>query len=198
MQFKTKQDELLQTMLSSVQALQASVKAIEAKLDNPSSVVAATPVESPESGLQAVELPMAEEPIKKHPLEDYKITEKDIGSLVLVWDGVKPVNANITNLGDVREEGHFPVKSYDGCGWQYAIPHLDPISLHFKPWYATEEDIPPPDVKNGEFVAILLEDGEIRIDDTPREWNWANNVIGFRIVGYRPLSFVNPILDEEK
>lgn len=193
MQFKTKQDELLQTMLSSVQALQASVKAIEAKLDNPASMVVPTSTEAPESGLQAVE-----EPIKKHPLEDYKITEKDIGSLVLVWDDVDQDDASVTSLGDVREEGHYPVKSHNGCGWQYAKPYLDTVALHFKPWYATEEDIPPPDVKNGEFVAILLEDGEIRIDDTPREWNWANNVIGFRIVGYRPLSFVNPIVDEEK
>ncbi len=192
---------LIQTLLESVQALQASVKAIEVKLDNPSSVVALTTTEAPESGLQTVELPTVEEPVadkatKKHPLEDYKVTEKDIDSLVSTWDNAEC----LSRAGSLSKVvwNDYPFEMENGTSWKHAKPYLDPVSLHFKPWHTTDEDIPPSDVKDGELVAVLLEDGEIRIDDTPREWNWTNCVYGFRIVGYRPLSFVNPILDEEK
>ncbi len=41
-----------QRLVESVQALQASVKAIEAKLDNPSSMVATSPTEAPESAFR--------------------------------------------------------------------------------------------------------------------------------------------------
>lgn len=189
MQFKTKQDELLQTMLSSVQALQASVKAIEAKLDNPASMVVPTSTEAPESGLQAVE-----EPIKKHPLEDYKITEKDVGSLVAALDDAEC----LSRAGSLSKVvwNDYPFEMENGTSWKHAKPYLDPVALHFKPWHATEEDVPPSDLEDGKWYAMLMEDGSIDISCYPTEWNW--NSGDSPIIGYRPLSFVNPILDEEK
>ena len=178
--------DILISNSSNPMALEALVQALEATLEGKQYYGSGVVLEA---AVEAVAKP-------KHPLEDYKITEKDIGSLVAAWDDAEC----LSRAGSLSKVvwNDYPFEMENGTSWKHAKPHLDPISLHFKPFYATEEDIPPSDVKNGEFVAILLEDGEIRIDDTPREWNWANNVIGFRIVGYRPLSFVNPILDEEK
>jgi len=180
---------LIQTLLETVQALQASVKAIEAKLIPPGSVVPTPPTEAPESGLQAVE-----ESIKKHPLEDYKITEKDIGSLVSAWDDTLPSEPTGMVLTDCSGDyGEFEsVNEY----YDYAKPYLDPVSLHFKPWHATEEDVPPSDLEDGKWYAMLMEDGSIDISCYPTEWNW--NSDDSPIIGYRPLSFVNPILGEEK
>lgn len=181
---------LIQTLLESVQALQASVKAIEAKLDNPATMAVPIPTEALESELQAVE-----EPIKKHPLEDYKITEKDIGSLVVLSDPGGHRNIKASILLEIEDDLAFPYK--DGrFAWQHAKPYLDPVALHFKPWHATDEDVPPSDLKDGKWYAMLMEDGSIDISCYPTEWNW--NSDDSPIIGYRPLSFVNPILDEEK
>lgn len=185
---------LIQTLLESVQALQASVKAIEAKLDNPATMAVPTSTEAPESGLQAVELPTAKEAIKKHPLEDYKITEKDVGSLVAAWDDAECLG----RAGSLSKVvwNDYPFEMENGNSWKHAKPYLDPVALHFKPFYATEEDIPPSDLEDGKWYAMLMEDGSIDISCYPTEWNW--NSDDSPIIGYRPLSFVNPILDEEK
>lgn len=190
---------LIQTLLESVQVIQASVKAIEAKLDNPSSMVAASPIKVPEIWLEAVELPTADEVIK-HPLEDYKITEEDVGSLVVLWDDgdtvMEPQVSRLVKVGKTSD----PYIDQRGHSWDNAKPHLDPVALHFIPFHATDEDIPPSDLKDGEWYAVLFVDGSVHCTDYLEYGYWSKCEEGIphpTIIGYRPLSFVNPILENE-
>lgn len=195
---------LIQTLLEAVQTLQASVKAIEAKLDNHSSRVVPTYTEALESGLQAVEFPVAEETTKKHPLEDYKITEKDVWSLVVLSDRGDDSQLAETVLWEVGADLDYPYRDSRGFTWQQAKPHLDPVSLHFKPFYATKDSKAPDDLGESGY-AVLWNNGLIEVADSREAMNedvW--KIPGdceewqYVIIGYRPLSFVNPVLDVEK
>jgi len=98
-------------------------------------------------------------------------------------------------LSEIEDTSDLPYK--DGrFAWEKAKPYLGPVALHFKPWHATEEDVPPSDLKDGEWFAMLMEDGSIDISCYPTEYWWDRD--NSSIICYRPLSFVNPILDEEK
>ena len=142
-----------------------------------------------------VEAPVQQEAVQpKHPLEDYQITEKDVGSLVLVassilypeWRGGVLVGADDGSDG-------LPYKVM-GDWWRYAKPHLDTISLHFKPYHATPDSVAPDDLGDGYF-AILYEDGDILIkEELPtEEWQHYGDIGEHYIIGYRPLKFVNPL-----
>ena len=133
----------------------------------------------------------------KHILEDYQITEKDVGSLVLVassilypeWRGGVLVEADDGSDG-------LPYKVM-GDWWRYTKPHLDPISLHFIPYYATPDSVAPDDL--GEHFAVLWNDGDVILGGgfNPFEWRYYGDVGEPYIIGYRPLKFVNPLKQDK-
>ena len=132
----------------------------------------------------------------KHILEDYQITEKDVGSLVLVassilypeWRGGVLVEADDGSDG-------LPYKVM-GDWWRYTKPHLDPISLHFIPYYATPDSVAPDDL--GEHFAVLWSNGEIELALNVYNNDWTHKKLDeFWIIGYRPLKFVNPLKQDK-
>lgn len=129
----------------------------------------------------------------KHPLEDYQITEKDIGSLVVFGGDEWHVPFAGPLLGIDEEDGYISGESYQ----DKAKPCLDPIALHFIPFYATPNSVPPEDI--GNHFAVLWNDGRENVyNNFSCEWeedDWRNyglNDEGY-IIGYRPLKFVNPL-----
>lgn len=129
----------------------------------------------------------------KHPLEDYQITEKDIGSLVVFSGDEWHVPFAGPLLGIDEEDGYISGESYQ----DKAKPCLDPIALHFIPFYATPNSVPPEDL--GNHFAVLWNDGRENVyNNFSCEWeedDWRNyglNDEGY-IIGYRPLKFVNPL-----
>ena len=133
----------------------------------------------------------------KHISEDYQITEKDVGSLVLVassilypeWRGGVLVGADDGSDG-------LPYKVM-GDWWRYAKPHLDPITLHFKPYHATPDSVAPDDL--GEHFAVLFNDGDVITYGAHEPIDgWQNLNDGYEyIIGYRPLKFVNPLKQDK-
>ena len=124
----------------------------------------------------------------KHPLEDYKITEKDVGSLVLFGD-----NGHVDILTGHGTDSHWPFETADDS-YSYAEPHLDPIALHFKPFYATPDSVAPDDL--GEHFAVLFNDGDVVLAqgfECVTFWRHYGDVGEEYIIGYRPLKFVNPL-----
>lgn len=135
---------------------------------------------------------LVEAPVQpKHPLEDYEVTEKDIGSLVYVWDTGYERYLKLEKLLKYNAK----TKSYsyvtDSTKYRYAKPYLDPIALHFIPFYATEDSVAPDDL--GEHFAVLWSDG--RISALSETWGelWTKDEDQPYAVGYRPLKFVNPL-----
>lgn len=129
----------------------------------------------------------------KHPLEDYQITEKDIGSLVTAWDDGSHTSSNIhAKLVGLERWNQFEYHLGFGS-WQRAKPYLDPIALHFIPYYATETSVAPDDL--GEHFAVLWNDGDVTVyNDTESFDEWQNYNDDYEyVVGYRPLKFVNPL-----
>jgi hypothetical protein len=118
----------------------------------------------------------------KHPLEDYKITEKDVGSLV--WYSPQSDFGDFPNY-DILSTAHSK-DSYQR--WQ---PVLDTVKLFFRPFYATEDSVAPDDL--GEHYAVLWSDG--RISALSETWGelWTKDEDQPYAVGYRPLKFVNPL-----
>ena len=168
-------------------ALEALVEAMQACLEGK---------EYDSSGIDGSGLVEAE--IKpKHILEDYQITEKDVGSLVLVassilypeWRGGVLVGADDGSDG-------LPYKVM-GDWWRYAKPHLDPIKLHFIPYYATPGSVAPDDL--GGHFAVLWNDGDVILKGglNPSEWRYYGDVGEPYIIGYRPLNFVNPLKQDK-
>lgn len=131
----------------------------------------------------------------KHILEDYQITEKDVGSLVLVRDDDIWV---VRGLDGVNESHYaYPFKDGLGVGWAEAIPYLDPIALHFRPFYATPDSVAPDDL--GEHFAVLFNDGDVVLaQGCECAAFWQNLGDGYEyIIGYRPLKFVNPLKQDK-
>lgn len=131
----------------------------------------------------------------KHPLINYTVSEKDIGSLVKLWDSVEEYAINGI-LVDLDEEGDQPYASRKDIWWQSCSPNTDTIKLHFKPWVPTEEDVPPKELKDCVGFAVLLENGDIVVSMSPNYFFWHKHKGNSSIVGYCKLDFVNPILDK--
>lgn len=131
----------------------------------------------------------------KHPLEDYQITEKDVGSLcVFTRSGVGEINILHTfDNGDTD----YPFRTKGGYWRRSAEPYLDPIKLHFIPYYATPDSVAPDDL--GEHFAVLWNDGDVILKGglNPSEWRYYGDVGEPYIIGYRPLNFVNPLKQDK-
>jgi hypothetical protein len=162
-------------------ALEALVKAMETCLEGE---------EYGSSGVDGSGLVGAE--IKpKHPLEDYEVTEKDIGSLVYVWDAGDEEYPKLDKLLGYCAEAEFYPYVADSANYRYSKPYLDPIALYFIPFYATENSVAPDDL--GQHFAVLWSDG--RISALSETWGklWTKDEDQPYAVGYRPLKFVNPL-----
>lgn len=187
----TKALSILTAQAASPAALEALVEAMEACLEGKQYDGSGVVVEG-----------LVEEAVQpKHPLEDYQITEQDVGSLVLVassilypeWRGGVLVGADDGSDG-------LPYK-LAGDWWPCAKPHLDTISLHFKPYHATPDSVAPDDL--GEHFAVLWNDGEIITYDRDSNGLHINSWKRFEdeeddyMIGYRPLKFVNPLKQDK-
>ena len=136
----------------------------------------------------------------KHPLEDYKITEKDVGSLVLYGDG-----KHLGRSGKLEYCDYDPTLDVEGMDQVYRVneevyskakPYLDPIALHFIPFYATPDSVAPDDL--GEYFAVLWNEGDVLVYNNEHLDGWQNLGDGYGyIIGYRPLKFVNPLKQDK-
>lgn len=134
-------------------------------------------------------------PKAKHPLEDYTISEKAIGSVVTFGDSEGTMNkAGI--LTDFAANLGFVPYEVVGCHWRYAVPYTNTVKLHFRPFHATKDNDMPGDVKAGTWTAILIENGVIGITRDPHLYCWKDSGEGDAIIGYQILSFVNPVLEK--
>ena len=127
----------------------------------------------------------------KHVLEDYKITEKDVGSLV--WYNSHSDFGDFSNF-DILNACH----SKDS--YKHWEPVLDTFKLFFKPYYATPDSVAPDDL--GEHFAVLWNDGEITIYNRDSNGLHINSWKRFEgeddyMIGYRPLQFVNPLKQDK-
>ncbi len=191
--------DTLQKALSILTAQAANPIALEALVSSMEAHLEGKQYDGSGGSLKAaVEAPVQQEAVQpKHPLEDYQITEKDVGSLVLVassilypeWRGGVLVGADDGSDG-------LPYNVM-GDWWRYAKPHLDTISLHFKPYYATPDSAAPDDL--GEHFAVLWNDGDVILKGglNPSEWRYYGDVGEPYIIGYRPLNFVNPLKQDK-
>lgn len=129
-----------------------------------------------------------------HPLINYTVSEKDIGSLVKLWDATEAgaFTSFLTSLDKDKVDLHYGNKD---AWWDNAKPYTDNIKLHFKPWVATEEGGMPSDVKSGDCVAWLNAQGGVTVTCDPEHYKWRANE-ELTIIGYCKLSFVNPILEK--
>ena len=125
--------------------------------------------------------------------EPYRITEKDVGSLVQV-EGV--LRAKVVTSPMLSEE--FVYSTRDGFYTKEDFtPYLDPIKLHFKPFTATETSQVPDDL--GKHHAILWSHGGVSLHTySPSKDCWKGKKSDFhpKIVGYCPLQFVNTVLEK--
>lgn len=130
-----------------------------------------------------------------HPLINYTVSEKDIGSLVYLWDVVDYGFSDF--LADVDK---YKVDLNYGnreAWWDNAKPYTDTFKLHFKPWVVTSENKMPTDVASGDLVYVLFSNGEVKGHCNPEDWIWSvNKLINTPIVGYCHIKFVNPILEK--
>jgi len=165
-----------QTLLySHIDKLEALVEALESVCSESNTEVPETPI---------------------HPLINYTVSEKDIGSLVKLWDTTE-VNSLTSFLTSVdTDEINLHYGNKDNY-WDNAKPYTDTIKLHFKPWVAIEGIGMPSDVASGDCVYVLFNDGRIEGDCNPEDWIWDNsNAVHCTIIGYCKLSFVNPVLEK--
>lgn len=162
-------------------ALEELVKAMEACLEGKE-------YGSSEDNLEAA----VEAPVQpKHPLEDYEVTEKDVGSLVYVWDTGCEGYPKLEKLLGYSAKAESYSYVTDSTNYSYSKPYLDPITLHFKPFYATEDSVAPDDL--GEHYAVLWSNGDIELILNVYSESWTREKLDeFWIIGYRPLKFVNP------
>lgn len=168
-------------------ALEALVKAMEASLEGK---------EYDGSGVDGsglVEAPVQQEAVKpKHPLEDYEVTEKDVGSLVYVWDAGDEEYPNLDKLLVYNVKAEFYPYAATVGNYRYAKPYLDPIALHFIQFYATENSVAPDDL--GKHYAVLWSNGDIELVLNVYKVDWTHKKLDeLWIIGYRPLKFVNPL-----
>jgi hypothetical protein len=133
--------------------------------------------------------------IPKHPLINYTVSEKDIGSLVKLWDTTEAgaFTSFLTSIDKGKVDLHYGNKD---AWWDNAEPYTDTFKLHFKPWVPTEEDVPPKELKDCVGFAVLLENGGIVVSMSPNYVFWDKDKGNSSIVGYCKLDFVNPILDK--
>jgi hypothetical protein len=131
-------------------------------------------------------------PEAKHPLEDYTISEKDIGALVFIDGKVSPKPVTHFMLDD-----KYVFNNREGIWYKDDFkPYTDSIKLHFKPHYATEGSSAPSELVEGRWVAVLFENGTIDITEDYTDFFWAASGHSCNIIGYQILSFVNPILEK--
>jgi hypothetical protein len=130
----------------------------------------------------------------KNPYDDYVVSEKDVGSIVKLWNnGSTPRHRILARL-----DTNFEVRNYSdgGVWWDNAAPCTDPVKLNFKPFYATADSEMPSELHSGMWIALLFNEGAIDITDCPDNYGWSYHE-GFQyIVGYQVLQFVNPVLDK--
>ena len=118
-----------------------------------------------------------------NPLVGYKLSERDIGSLVNVWDADEYKVPKL--LDGISPNKHAKSRFLaTGSTWINAEPYLGPISLHFIPFFSTEET-PIPPCGDCEFVFYLHANGIISNVVVP--------CLGSPIIGYRVVSFINPV-----
>jgi hypothetical protein len=187
----TKALSMLTAKATDAIALEALVKAMEAHIE-------AQEVDSGRiDGSGLVEAPVKPEKAK-HPLEDYEITKKDVGSLVRIWDGDGGAGSDGYYGGtllSVDEDSRYFRFDCGATCWEHAAPYLDPIALHFKAFYATEDSVAPDDL--GEHFAVLWSNGDIELalnvyNNNNNDWTH-KKLDELWIIGYRPLKFVNPL-----
>lgn len=131
----------------------------------------------------------------KHPLIPYTVSEKDIGSLVKLWD-TSEAGAFISILTSVHKEKVDLQYGNKDAWWDNAKPFTDIIKLHFKPFVATEDSKMPNELKNANWVAILLDNGVVDISEDASDFIWTSGN-QFNIVGYQIISFINPVLEKQ-
>jgi hypothetical protein len=133
-------------------------------------------------------------PTPKHPLINYTVSEKDIGSLVKLWDTTEAgaFMSILTSIDKEKVDLHYGNKD---AWWDNAKPFTDTIKLHFHPFVATENSEMPSELEYPAWVAVLLANGVIDISEDASDFIWRSGC-EFDIVGYQILSFVNPILDK--
>lgn len=180
-------------------ALEALVKAMEGVLNEGEYEGSG----AGEDGLEDADIG-CNEPAYKHPLEDYRVSQKDVGSVVEVWDGNHgklTVSSPVVLRGVATNESKLPFVAVR-THWEHSVPYRGPIKLHFKPYHATPDSKAPEDLLDGdpEFVALLWDNGSVMV-----KYAWSIRDSDFweldpieRIVGYCPLFFVNPILDNSE
>ncbi len=178
--------EILMANIQDTTALEALVRAMEACLEGKE-------YHSSGEGVKAV----VEAPVKpKHILEDYQITEKDVGSLCVFSEDLCEDTIEILRSVDSRD-CEWPFQSERDYWFQGAERYLGSVALHFIPFYATEDSVAPDDALAADFVATLWSDGDITIWDKECGQcslcaNWVYDEYSY-IIGYRPLSFINPL-----
>ena len=150
-------------------------------------------VEALESVCNESNITVTPEPViaLKHPLEDYTVSEKDIGSLVFIEGRVSPKPVTHRLLDD-----DYVFRNHVGVWYKDDFkPYIDTIKLHFKPFYATKDSEMPSELKDGVWVAVLLDNGVIYISEDASDFIWRSGN-QYDTVGYQVLSFVNPVLDK--
>lgn len=135
-------------------------------------------------------------PKGKHPLEDYTISEKAIGSVVTFGHSEGTMNkAGI--LTDLAAKSAGVPYEVVGCHWRYAVPYADTVKLHFRPFHATKDSAMPDELVHTDWVALLFNCGYITVTEYPAASDWALNEDNKGvIIGYQILSFVNPVSDK--
>lgn len=122
----------------------------------------------------------------------YEVTEKDVGSLVYVWDAGDEEYPKLGKLLVYNVKAEFYPYAATVGNYRYAKPYLDPIALHFIPFYATENSVAPDDL--GKHYAVLWSNGDIELVLNVYNEDWTHKKLDeLWIIGYRPLKFVNPL-----
>ena len=132
-------------------------------------------------------------PKAKHPLEDYTISEKDIGALVFIEGKVSPKPVTHMML-----DGDYIYNNREGVWYKDDFkPYTNTIKLHFRPFHATRDSEMPSELVEGIWVALLFSDGTTEVTEHADSYYWKDCGDGAcTIVGYQVLSFVNPILEK--
>lgn len=197
------------SIVKSLDAIQASLASIEAKIDKPSSEVQGTSVTASPDAFEELESALAEvvaEDKVKHPLEDYQISQKDVGSLLEFFDDLKFDYDGLARIGTLKGsldplDHEYTYLDNTDTPWQYARPYLGELKLHFIPHHAADPGVIPPELLAGNFDAIvsLWDDGTIfMMDEIDQDDEYLWSSYGeHSIVGYLPLNFVNPLKESD-
>jgi len=132
-------------------------------------------------------------PKAKHPLEDYTISEKDIGALVFIEGKVSPKPVTHMML-----DGDYIYNNREGVWYKDDFkPYTNTIKLHFRPFHATRDSEMPSQILKTDCIAMLFSNGIVDVTNSPDSYYWKDDGDGCCvIIGYQILSFVNPVLEK--